>query len=192
MEFRAIENVLNGILAGVDAENQQLLETVEALPLVSEAATHVKNGDFERFFYELLYPLERFVDGLLEREFPHSSEAQFIFKQSQFLEHHLERIFSTLEGYGCCADKARTVVAHLLAFFTTGKRISFDYSQKFTYHLPEKVLKTHDEIYAFFAALRRLYYGHPDAYVQELANIHAQAAEANDSKKESDSGPVAS
>jgi len=188
MEADAFTNVLNGILAGAEAENQQLLAKVEALPLVSAAAEHIRKGDFERFFCELLFPMERFVDGLLERQFPHSSEAQFVFKYSQFLEQHLERIFQKFEGFGCCADKARTVVAHLLKFFVTGKHISFDYTQGFTYHLPDKVLKTHDEILPFFSALRRLYYGYPDAYIQELADIHARAAEANAERKKPDTG----
>ncbi|MBC8740474.1 hypothetical protein F6X40_27950 [Paraburkholderia sp. UCT31] len=173
-----IKNVLEGLLAGIHADNEQLFDTVAATPVVKDAVGKVSEGDLDGFYFALLYPLSNMVDGLLERELPLSREAQFLFKHSTFVESHFRRLIEKFEGSACCADKSRTILAKLLRFFNTGAEVSFDYTQKYTYHLPTKVFTTHHEILGFFAALQSLLFGRGEPYVAALGAIYTRMAEA--------------
>lgn len=168
-----IKGVLGGLFASISNGNQVSFREVADLPVMQKAYEAVRAGKPERFYYALVYPLSGLVDGLLQQELSGSEDAQFLFKHNRFVENHFRAIIDKFEGHACGADKSRTILAHLLHFQKTGKEISFDYTQQYTYHLPVKVFRTHEEIVGFFAALRHLYYGHSDAFVQVLGNIYA-------------------
>jgi hypothetical protein len=168
----SFNTLIAALCSGFEEEQKQHYEKVAMLPAVHAATLAVRINDFESFDSQLLRPFEDVVDGLLASELPSCEDAQFLFKHSQFIERHVEAIIRQYEGAPCCADKARTVVRHLLGYWKSGDVITFDYTQKYTFHLPEKVLVTHDEIVQFFDALKRLYYGN----VSPLLTVHLNMA----------------
>ena len=126
--------------------------------------------------FSLIYPLSLTIDGLLAHELPGSSEAQFLYKHSQFVENHYQRLIEEFEGAPCCADKSRTIMRSLSDFLKSGQQISFDYGQQYTYHLPKSVFTTQGEIVEFFNALYRLYYGNFKPFIDAVQRIESRMA----------------
>ena len=160
-----IRDFLTDLIGSIDRQNLARAEAVMNIPQVQKAREQLDKGDFRGFYFALLYPLSNMVDGLLTMQFPHNSKAQFLFRNSSFVENHLKKLFETYEGLYACADKARTVMRELLRFFMTGEEICFHYEGTYTYHLPNRVLTSHGEIVRYFNAVERLFYGQYEDYL---------------------------
>ena len=175
-----VESLLGALMSGILAQSQDearaVYRAVSNNPVLESARQSIRANDPETFTYLFASELERMVDGLLADELPNSEEAKFLFKHYRFVEAHIERLFIRFEGRPCCVDKARTVLRQLLHFYTAGRRIEFDYTQEYTYHLPTRVLKAHDEIVAFFRALMELHFGFPEKYLKALLNLAEQSS----------------
>lgn len=165
-----IKNVLEGLFSGIQESSKKSFASVADLPAMQAAATAVREGQAESFYYSLIYPLSKMVDGLLSSNLQ-SEDAKFLFKHSQFVERHYKRLFERFEGSACCADKSRTILRRLVKYFTTGEEIKFNYSGEVTYHLPVKIFKTHAQILQFYKALQHLYYGSPDTYLKAMSQL---------------------
>jgi hypothetical protein len=172
-----ISNVLTAIFNSVEEENKASFELVASIPGVQRSLECVRKGDYRGFYFALMYPISKMVNGLLAKELPNSPDAQFLLNNSRFIENHFKRLIEKLEGSACCADKTRTIMKELLRFLTNGKEITFDYTQEYTYHLPVLLFNTHDEIVVFFKALRHLHFGYPDQYIETLAKIYKRFEE---------------
>ena len=172
-----ISTVLTAIFNGVEEESKASFESVASIPSVKRAVVCVRNGNCTGFYFALMYPIRKMVNGLLAKELPNSPDAQFLLKNSRFIENHFKKLIEKLEGSACCADNTRTIMKELFRFLTTGKEITFDYTQEYTYHLPVLIFNTHDEIVVFFKALRHLHYGYPDQYIETLAKIYKRFEE---------------
>jgi hypothetical protein len=136
-----------------------------------------KGLDPENFHLKYLWPIEEGVDSMLINylsEFQ-SQNIHFIYLHYQFLESHLTNLFRTYEGRECCADKSRSIIDSLVKYYKTSEKINFNYYQEYTYHLPKKILKTHDDIISMFNALKGLYYGDNLNYFIELKKSLAMA-----------------
>lgn len=162
-----IEKILGAFADGDDALYQALADQ----PIVKKAFELAQQREHEDFYFTLIYPLDRLIDGLLARALPESEPARFIMRNSEFVENQFVKLIERFEGGACSADKSRTIMASLLFSLITGKTIVFDYQQRVTYHLPKVVFTTHEEIMAFFDGIHRLYYGRSDAYVNALAKV---------------------
>jgi len=119
----------------------------------------------------LLYPFETLVSGLINVEISNNDDVEFIYKHSQFVERHFQRFIENLEGSACCADKSGIIIRRLVKWFLKNEKIEFDYAQEYTYHLPKKIFKTHDEIIQFYQGVKSLYYGNPIKYMQALIDM---------------------
>lgn len=173
---QGITSVLNAMLESVSMEGAALYAQIYDEPMIAEAREHAQNHDFDRFFLSLGYPVQQMVDAVVEGEFPHNQNAQFLMANARYLENHLDSIFTKFEGSACSHDKTKAVLHHLMNFFMLGKRIEFNYGQQYTYHLPKKVLRDHDSIIAMFDALHYLHYGNPDRYFRAYEGLLADAA----------------
>lgn len=173
---KAIKSVLEAMLLGSAREGQMLYAEIYDVPMIQKARAAAQAHNPDGFYFALGYPLQKIIDAVVESEFPRNENAQFLMANSHFIENHLDRIFTRFEGSACSHDKTRTVIKHLMRFFTTEKPIEFDYTQEYTFHLPKKVLKDHDSITAFVTSLHHLYYGNPDRYLVAMQSIIAQAA----------------
>ena len=163
-----IQDVITEILGNVDSDKMALFASIQNHPLLQEAQAFARNGQPERFLYALPYPLERVVDGLLQTVLPGKREAHFILRQYRFLNLHFQKIIQRREGFGCCADKSRTILHRLLQYYQTGNEIVFDSNEEYTFGHPTTVFTTHREIVEFFEGLYGLYYGNPEGYLKAL------------------------
>lgn len=170
-DANATHQVLGSLLAGIAEDNAQQYEANSAHPAVQEAVSAIRHGDLQAFYFAMGYPLSNVLDGMLDRELPGQQDAQFLFKHAQFVERHFQAVLVEFEGRACSADKSGTVLRHLLAFQTTGKRIAFDYSQEYTFHLPKRVFCGHNEITGFFTGVRSLYQGQSAAYLDAIQGM---------------------
>lgn len=161
----ALAEVMFAILESVDEANVQAYQSLSREPLVEQAVQAVRAGDPDAFRFALSRHLDEFVDGLLLVEAPENAEVRFLFKHAGFVECHLRERIEQTDGFSCCADKSMWLMRRLAGFFMTGAPIEFDRMQKYTFHLPVQVLNSHDDVLAFFTALRELYYGRSAAFV---------------------------
>lgn len=86
-------------------------------------------------------------------------------KNYKMIELNLDNLFTKYETMCCSHDKTRTVLSHYFNYLLFDKEIHFDYNQEYTFHLPKKVLKTHDEVVGYISTLNSLSLGRIDEYV---------------------------
>jgi len=169
-----IETTITSVLKNIDEDNAQAYQRLELDPAIQKAFAAAQFGNYDEFYFELQYPFEQVISGLLTNVTKNHT-AQHILKHSQFIEQHLNDLFERYEGATCCVDKARTMIKKTLAFHMHGTRIEFDYDQEFTYHLPKKIFTNHDDIIEFIGGLLDLYYGKPKRYLLALKGVIIRA-----------------
>lgn len=168
----SLEGMLNAILSRSEAEALAAASAFEALPCVREAAAAMQKGDYRSFAYQVLYPIQQVVDGLLAKLAPKKPRAQFILKHSSFVEAHFGYLIEAHEGASCSKDKERAIVRRLLGYYLEERPIEFDPNAKFTFHYPKVVFTSQAEILEFFEGVYALYYGHPEKYLAAMASIY--------------------
>lgn len=165
MEKTDLTNFLDSMIGSIEQKEidlfKQILETTE-----------IKNfEDYQEFFYAVLYPFEQFISGYIKSTMANNRDVVFIIKNQNYIEHNYAKIIETQEGSACSADKSRTIMRSLVNYYTSGKEISFNYEQEYTYHLPKKVFKTHDQIINFYEGLKNLWYGDNRKYLEALTKV---------------------
>lgn len=175
-----LKAVFSGILDSKKQDDIATFEAFESSDACQRAIAAIDKLDYDQFYFSLFYPYHQLIDGLLERALPGANRAHFILEKSQFIENHLSKLFSNYEGGACSTDKARTVIKQALRFHITGTEVKFDWQQKYTYHLPEKILTTHASVVEFLDALQRLYYGMPEQYLSALLKLQQDASAKQD------------
>lgn len=168
-----MDSVLVGLLDALAADSKKAYAAVREHPAVQVAAEAARTGEVDDFQHILLYPLEQLVDGLLETELPGNHRAQFLLKQSDFVECHFQSIIRQREGGACCADKSGWILEVLARHLLTGHAIDVDRSDPKAYWVPKTVFGSQEDILEFFDALCRLYAGQPEAYLKALAKVLA-------------------
>lgn len=176
-----IQSTLSALMGAIDAESVALFHRIfegQDLKDVEQALKTARPDIFDILFN---YPVRRVTNGLVQAFLGQNRDLAFLYEKADFVEMHLKRRFDHIEGMPCCADKSRTVLRALARHFAdeTGRPIQFNYEQEITYYLPEKILRTHDEIIAFFDALKGLYYGRFEPYVALCAKQEENAKEAH-------------
>ena len=121
----------------------------------------------------VIHPFDNFIDGMIQTNISKNDDIGFIFRNSQFVDRHFCNLIEKIDGSACSADRSRTIVRALVNFFSTGKEISFDYNQEYTYRLPETVFRTHGEIIDFYQGIKNIFYGSPDKYLLAMQKIYA-------------------
>lgn len=170
----AIKSVIEGMVDIIDNDN------VELYKALVDKADYMDISTVDSFYLSLIYPYDNFLSGLIRSEISTNSDVGFILKQSHFIEAQFRELIEGIEGTACCADKTGTIIEGLSRFYKTGERIAFNYNQKYTYHLPTKIFRTHESIVEFYEAIRGLYYGNPKKYLAALLNVKAAGEVKND------------
>jgi hypothetical protein len=173
MEKGDIKNFLDAFTGSIEKEEVELYKKILDNGIDKKIETP------EDFFFSVLYPFKKFTSGLISAEISTNRDVEFLLMNSQFIEHNFENLFTKFEGRQSCADKSSTIMRKLFTFFVIGERIEFDYNGKYTFHLPKKIFKTHDDIVNFYQALKNLYYGDGTKYMEEMLKIVKQYNESN-------------
>lgn len=163
-----LKNVLTSLFDGLKAEETELAQAVlAATGKTPEMLADIKN--VEEFFFTLMYPYQKFLNGFVQIHFKGNQEAQWLFTHHTYIQKHFEKFIVDHEGGACSVDKSRTIINNL-AMWKLGRieKIVWDYEQEYTYHLPKVVFLHHDSITAFYEALLSLYYGNPAKYLSYL------------------------
>jgi len=181
--IQGIQATLSALMGTIDAESVALFHRIFEGQDLKDVEQALKTGRPDIFDILFNYPVRRVTNGLVQAFLGRNRDLAFLYEKADFVEMHLKRRFDLIEGMPCCADKSRTILRALARHFAdeAGRPIQFNYAQEVTYHLPQKILRTHDEIIAFFDALKGLYYGRFEPYVALCA---AQEEDPKEDPKE--------
>lgn len=167
MNKEDIQSIFESLQTNHDAESVALYQSIIE-------AVEIDSFDEPRDFSLISSKWDSFVNGLLTVTIGDSEDLKFLYSQYDFVEGYFKKIFEMFEGAACSADKSRTVIQALTVHYQTGEVISFNYQQRYTYHLPEKILKTHEQIVRTYRAIRCLYYRNPFKFFRVLADLNKQ------------------
>ena len=162
MKTEEIKEFLNSMIDIIDNEKIKLFEKI----IDNSEIMQYENPN--EFYYAILYPFDKFISGFLKSKIKANKDVQFIWRHFEFLDRHFRNLFEKYEGSDCCADKSRTIVNRLLKYYNDCDKIEFNYESEYTYHLPKKIFKNHDDIIQFYEGLKSLFYGRPDKYLEAL------------------------
>ena len=163
-----LTDFLNTFSDSIESENAKLFADV------IEKSEIENIDDPDGFYISVLYTWDNFLSSFLTEKVSNNNDVLFIYKKFRFLESHITKVFSKIEGSPCSADKSRTIIGALVNFYKNGEKIIFDYESEYTYHLPKKVLKTHEDIISYYESLRNLYNGNPESYLNNLKLIYSK------------------
>lgn len=162
MTDQNIKEVFSGLLSSFEKEEKELFEKL------SEGINLERINDGEDFDLLLHYQFKKFLKGFIKVKFGDNNMIHFLLMNHQFVESHFLKWIIQKEGSACSSDKSRTIMSSIFKSKQTDGKIKWDYDAEYTYHLPKKVFKTHEEIISFFESLYHLFYGNPDKYLNHL------------------------
>lgn len=182
MEFddKKIENGLMALFDCFEAKQRErdkaFVENFKARnpEIYEDIKIVVEEGDWESF--DCLYKsrFSKMTESLIEG----NSKYKWFFINAGRLERHLRHIFERFEGSACCADKARTLTDLILNYYKNEEsgNCELDCNQKYTFHLPKKVLKDSDSIIEYAKGFYSLMVsGDFGLYIACLGKIAEQA-----------------
>lgn len=165
MKKDKIIQVLNSFTDSIDKDNIELYKSL------IEIKSFESIKDVDSFYMNLMYPHEKFISGLIKSEISKNNDVRFILQNSTYINENFKYWILKYEGTACSSDKTRTILEKLLEFYKNETPIKFDYEQEYTFHLPEKIFKTHESIIEFYLGIRAMFYGNPTLYFSALKNI---------------------
>jgi len=165
MENDKIKEVLNNMLGSIEQDHIDLYGKL----IDEKGFKNIESVD--EFYYGIIYPHEKFLNGLIKSEISKDNDVLFILKRSRFIEQNFRYWIEKVEGSACCADKTKTILTRLIEFYKNGTKIEFDYSAEYTFHLPKTIFNNHELIIDFYDGLKRLYYGNPTVYLNSLKTL---------------------
>jgi hypothetical protein len=173
-----IASILEGLISWKIDSGKSAAEAVykqiEDTPAVLGAVASLKKADFEAFHMVLKEPYEQFEELLIGKHLGADPRLVFVFQQSQFISVHLQNLFEQIEGRAYSVDKEGCVLALYVRWLLTGKEIEFDTSAAYTFMFPKKILTQHQLIVNFIDSIYHLYWGKPDKYIAQLADLYTK------------------
>nr|WP_250808407.1 hypothetical protein [Neorhizobium tomejilense] len=165
---QGIEAIFSSITRESEKKARERLEARKDDPDIIAAGEALDRYDYEKFDYGYLMPFRDQTRAIIGTALRNDYRLQFLFGNADFVSAHLKNLFTRYEGYSCCVDKTRTVMRALARFYHLDKPIRFNYEATYTYSLPQRILKDHDSIVAFFESLQLLHNGYPDEYLEQM------------------------
>lgn len=170
VDASALRDVLEALARSAGEDEVAVFKALSEQPVVSLASKAIELGNLEAWYFGFQYPLKRLERGLLNAKLS-NPKARFVFEELSFIETYLKRLFRDYEGSFACADKMRMVLRSWVRHLQTNKPIVWDYEQEYTYHLPQRILRTHKDIAVFFQAVYQLRYGNITPYYQMVESF---------------------
>lgn len=164
MNKEEFKEIIEGFDSFLERKNIEIFKNL----IDTEMYAEIEYGD--DFFMQFIYPYTKLIKGIAKVK-GWNDDFSFFIMNHYTIENHFERNIQQFEGSACCADKSRTIMRSLGQFLRFGTEITFDYTQEYSYHLPQKVFTTHKSIVNFFKAIQRMYYGYSDLYLVEMKKL---------------------
>lgn len=163
-----IEGMLDSLVEGFNIEFDErtkklFLDSNLDIDLV-ELKKQFDTGEYETICILTISQFSELKEGIV-RILSADRDIQFILNNYNYVENLFEQVIKEKEDWSCCADKSRYLMKQLINHFKTGEMIKHNMQQKYTYHIPKSVFLTHDEIIEFYEAVKNLYYGGYDKFV---------------------------
>lgn len=176
---QALAELVSGLFKEHQTECSALYERLKDVESVALGLDSAIKLNPERFRLHLTYTLDKLQEGVVLAATgfaPVVDKRKLVslFLNYGFFASHIRALVEEVEGSACCADKTRFLLKALARFFAHGQEVSFDRNQPYTFHLPEKVLTSHQEVVDFYNALERLFYGKPDKYLPLYAQLRSR------------------
>lgn len=168
----ALSSVIDGFMdqiRGDRAKNADLISSDE----IRKGLMYLREGDLDAFSALVCYPLDAAIEGLVDSVIPANANhrAAFFVINYDYFSHHFTKLITKYEGSACCADKSRTVLRGVLRYLVSGDRIVFNYDGEYTYHLPKKIFREHEQIMELFDALYFFYFGDSTKYISFMSKF---------------------
>lgn len=166
MSNKTIKTTIDCLLDAVSQKQVEEYTLVKDQPEWEQASRMMFSGRVHMVHRRLFHDIETKTKGMCRFEGAHDAgRLSTLFVATSFFESHLTQLFTKFEGNYCCVDKARCVLSKVARFYFDGTRINFNNNQEFTFHVPDKILKDHDEVIEYIESLHNLYYGKPDKFL---------------------------
>lgn len=169
VDSSTLQSVLGHMLDAFCHPSVTGLSTLLETPDAKKAIDAIRRDDFDGFYFALQHPANDAIHAILAQEIPpEQHEVQFLFRECRFVMAHVRRLIERQEGFSCCVDKARTVLAAYLRHLRTGQEVAFNRQQAYTFHIPTRVFCDHVTTVDFMRSLHHLLHGNPDPYLLAL------------------------
>lgn len=169
-----IEQVIHGMLAAADKENEALLAEVIDSPNVQMALKALQACELSTFDVLTRYQSEKLVSAMINRTNARHADAHELVKRYGFYEQHFSFWIKRIEGWACVTDKSRFLLRQMFQHFARDlpmKRVTGDDK---AFWLTTRVFTNEKDVLAFYESLKRLYRGNPEDYLaclDQLASI---------------------
>jgi len=153
-----IWDVLNGLYWAIKSENiEEYEKSGIKLPQFNSC---------QDFFIKITYPYVRLVHWYLA-SLKATDNTEFLLLNSDYIENHLDQIFSTHEGWACSHDKTIFVIEWLLRLYQKWEPMKFLHEGSSEHFwIPQVVLNCQSKCEQFFEAIKLLYYWKPLKYLE--------------------------
>lgn len=118
-----------------------------------------------RFYNNHIRPKETIIEGMILAEIigsnqvKHKSDIEFIYLHYEFVNHHIQSLFQSIEGSAFSADRSHHLIEKLNKHFIDGEEIELDLENKQAYWIGKIILRNHNDIIEMFKAVKAVYYG---------------------------------
>jgi len=173
---QALASTLNGLLAGFEQDSRQAALKALGKDKVLELVKALNAGQFDTLERQILQPAEDQARAIAAVAFEGPPLLRYLLTNWSFVSNHVRGLVEQYEGAACCADKTRTILRTLAHHWAHGTPYAFNREQKYTFHLPTKVLLTLDDALSFVEALAHMSQGRTGPYLHWMHRfIQAQS-----------------
>lgn len=163
---QALASTLSGLLAGLEQDSRQAALKTLGRDKVLELVKALNAGQFDALERQILQPAEDQARALASMAFEGPPLLRYLLTHWSFVSNHVRGLVEQYEGSACCADKTRTILKMLAHHLAHGSPYAFNREQKYTFHLPTKVLLTLDDALSFMEALAHMSQGQTGPYLR--------------------------
>lgn len=174
MEYDDMKNTLDQMLMALNTQNVNKAKNLLDDDIIQQIGESILDGNLDELntivFSGYINTIEDICKylGLCD----HGS---FLVQHYNYIENSFSQMYIRYEGFACSSDKSRTVAKRLFNFYKANVMISFNPEADYTYHHPKKILNDHESIVQFFTALKSLYYGSPQQYLNCIIDINRRS-----------------
>jgi len=158
-----LKEVITTILGNSEEEDrnspifQSLLKNIQYL------------NDAEDFDCMVVYPVRKVINTFVREKYPTNYLAQDIYMNYSFFENNLSELCKQFYGFGCCVDKARTLLRFAIKWKQENKMPEFNWEQEYTYQYPKT--GTMEQWMNFIIALSHLLRGDYEEYLLAFTSL---------------------
>ncbi|EJZ9093485.1 hypothetical protein OIX85_003896 [Vibrio parahaemolyticus] len=168
----ALTALFKNMFTSLENDAKEAYQNAKDNEEVKAATEAFVKRDLETAFAELFTDTQRIGAGMVFlSDAKDKRRLEHFFQHYPTFEAHFRHLFERFEGSACCVDKARTCLKAITNFLMVGTPIEFKYDAAVTYHLPQIILTTHDEVMTYFDTVMQITVGRFEGYIENLGRL---------------------